>query len=336
MSSMYIRIQKDTPSSKMYGFQKLHWDDIKMITSRMQKHTFNSRLGLNEMAQCKATQGRPSHSSPSPVTCDRQRKVKHRHAGSHSGGDYWQGYQLQHYDSDQEDDDSNLHSDQMTQNSLHSPPSASSFTNRKMSKKNIDRIVNRLYSTPTLSSALAASGVGYYCDVTNMDPVAKYAITKPRPKSAPVPSGSAGTLLFQRPTTAYRGKQVGSCQFCDDDKTDKSVFERNYSDDKVYFESELEEIVERIRTPTHASEGGIPKCKKSTPFVLEHKVIAAEPEPKSFDFRPRKKRKTKEEPLPLISGLRRSANVSEIVNRLYTPQKRTATACTPVSYPTAR
>lgn len=110
---------------------------------------------------------------------------------------------------------------------------------------------------------------------------------------------------LSRPTTASRAKSAISCHLCYDHQNKGKdepldVFDYEYADDKTLPEEEMQFVTERMLQSTCVSTGTQKICTKSPAQLDEVKI---------------------REQLPLVSGLRRSKNVKEIVNRLY-PQPR--------------
>ncbi|XP_071100685.1 uncharacterized protein [Haliotis cracherodii] len=119
-----------------------------------------------------------------------------------------------------------------------------------------------------------------------------------------------------RPTTASRAKSVNGCHLCDEKSREKNKtlapFEYVYANDTEFEQAVVEEIVERVRSSTHASTRGAKQCCRLTPARVDEVEIR--------------------KGLPLVSGLPRSNTVKEIVHRLHPPRfhgYRSAT--TPVS-----
>lgn len=104
---------------------------------------------------------------------------------------------------------------------------------------------------------------------------------------------------MSRPTTASSLKRLNACGYCDDPDIDPVKFDAKLSSeipqDQVLSQSECSEIVDRLRTPTHAALHGEIECAK---YPNEMKI---KPRPRD---------------MPLISGLKRSSNYMEITSRL--------------------
>ncbi|XP_041374828.1 uncharacterized protein LOC121387701 [Gigantopelta aegis] len=110
---------------------------------------------------------------------------------------------------------------------------------------------------------------------------------------------------LRRPTTASRAKDVSDCHTCSDQQL-RSKFDLDVPLDYDYATEEtsvrpeeLEFIVERVRATTFSRED-TKRCERLPPTLDEVKI---------------------REKIPLVSGLARSKNVDEIVQRLH-PSRR--------------
>lgn len=124
----------------------------------------------------------------------------------------------------------------------------------------------------------------------------------------------------QRPTTASRAKKLNDCHLCYEHENKKEnappdAFDYEYCEDRSKRkQDDMDELLRRVRTPTYSSVdkrrcGDDRKCPK-TPVQIDEVKIRAQ--------------------LPLVSGLSRTKNVKEIVNRLYPkPKYRIVPAATP-------
>lgn len=124
----------------------------------------------------------------------------------------------------------------------------------------------------------------------------------------------------QRPTTASRAKKINDCHLCYEHENKKEnsppdAFDYEYGEDgKKLKQDDVNELVRRVRTPTYSSVdkrrcGDERKCPK-TPVQIDEVKIRAQ--------------------LPLVSGLTRTKNVEDIVNRLYPkPKYRIVPSATP-------
>lgn len=122
-----------------------------------------------------------------------------------------------------------------------------------------------------------------------------------RPKSAPQHREDRQKAFrsLSRPTTASRAKTLGDCTLCADQeemtlKNSLVPFEYDYGDERALAPEQLEEVVERISAPTFAHNNL--RCPR-TPKPLDEFLI-------------------RQRPMPLVSGLARSKNVKEIVQRV--------------------
>ena len=114
-----------------------------------------------------------------------------------------------------------------------------------------------------------------------------------------------------RPTTASALKRLKACVYCDDANPDIVKFEQKLQQilpsDPALNETDCDEIINRLRTPTHATLHGQYECIRYPPEMREKRL-------------PRD--------LPLISGLKRSDNYMEITNRLASRKKTRQTEYT--------
>lgn len=115
---------------------------------------------------------------------------------------------------------------------------------------------------------------------------------------APLPKEQAKSIVWvSRPTSAFKYR-TGEGSRHDPDIVKYQNYD--FSDDKRACERELHAIIDRVRAPTIASEGGVgPMC------------------PRRRDSIGRSARPSKD--LPLVSGLPRSPNIETIVDRLSRP-----------------
>lgn len=114
-----------------------------------------------------------------------------------------------------------------------------------------------------------------------------------------------------RPTTASALKRLRACGYCNDPNLDIEKFEQKLHMelpvDPTLNEADCNQIVDRLRTPTHATLHGQYECFKYPQEMKEKRL-------------PRD--------LPLISGLKRSDNYMEITNRLLSRKKTRQTEFT--------
>lgn len=111
---------------------------------------------------------------------------------------------------------------------------------------------------------------------------------------------------IMRPTTATRNRTWFSTL-----EEDNAYLENDIYDYEYVSARGIQDIVDRVSTPTMASEGGIgPKCPKRKDSIGKGATLNE---------------------VPLVSGLPRSRNVDEIVNRLYTPTESISICRRPVS-----
>lgn len=124
-----------------------------------------------------------------------------------------------------------------------------------------------------------------------------------RPKTAPGEDREKAFHQLSRPTTASRAKTLGDCTLCLDreeleQKNSLVPFEYDYGDDKSVPPEELDYIVERVSAPTFSHQRT--RCPRQPRPVNEVQM---------------------REKTPLASGLPRSKNVQEIVQRLYSANR---------------
>ena len=163
---------------------------------------------------------------------------------------------------------------------------------RHMSDKEIDKMVRRL-RVPTIST-LASVGMldpAYETRLRSETPL-RIGTGDQRPKT------TADYRKFMhritRPTTASRSKHF--CVHCDDPDL-QCYMDLDFCDEQQASREEIDDIVSRCQTPTVASLRGIPECKrKPQRRCLSH---------------------SQRDQLPLVSGMPRSRDVDEIVQRLY-------------------
>ena len=116
-------------------------------------------------------------------------------------------------------------------------------------------------------------------------------------KPPPLPKEQTKAIArVRRPTTASRYRFGQGSR---GEKNLEKYQEFDFSDDRYAQEPEVEKIFDRLRTPTLASEGGIgPTCPRRRDSIG---------------------RRARSAQLPLVSGLPRSRDVTEIVDRLSQP-----------------
>ena len=164
---------------------------------------------------------------------------------------------------------------------------------KRLSEREMSRLIRRL-QRPTETFKRATSIPPNDVDKENMK---QGKIV--RTQSADVYKARVAKL--RRPTTATLAKTLNACHLCYEHENKKNpeeidAFDYDYSDPKVVPAEEVDFLVERMKTPTVASEGGKYQCTKIPEYIDEVKI---------------------RENLPLLSGLARSRNVKEITRRLY-------------------
>lgn len=134
-----------------------------------------------------------------------------------------------------------------------------------------------------------------------------------RPKST-IPTASKGLEKLCRPTTATMAKSLFVCHLCGANRSSSSPsFDYDFSEHKHLHPDEVEKITERVRMHTCSSHPDSRPCTRGGG--------AESPDSMIQDIR-----------LPLISGLDRSKNVSEITNRLQPARcRRNTPAATAIS-----
>ena len=185
---------------------------------------------------------------------------------------------------------------------------------KRVDDRTLYRIVRRLRK-PTISRLVATGRINYDTYMNNQN---EHVIAKPM-SELPVEEQQErlkSRMRILRQTTSSRGKRVTECPFCDDPAMHRScVFDLDYSEDRIASSEEVESIISRVSSSTHASGGGVTPCSRSI-SCNGHRHG---------------------DNLPLISGLKRSKNVDEIVSRLFTPTKcRPVTLSQPASRPSTR
>ena len=179
---------------------------------------------------------------------------------------------------------------------------------QRMSDRDLNRLTRRL-CRPTISKLANQGRI-----------VPEYELDRP-PTVQPTRHRTAKEKKkamehLTRPTTASRSKLYGQCVFCGDPQMEEYM-DIDFSDDKMASQDEIDSIIRRARTPTIASEGGIHECVKI------RTCSRGGSRPHSCQ--------------PVVSGLSRSKNTDEIVERLHRPysspafRNRTPKA-TPITY----
>ena len=122
---------------------------------------------------------------------------------------------------------------------------------------------------------------------------ARRAMSKP----PPLPKEQAKSIArVRRPTTASRYRNGSGSR---GEKGQEKYHDFDFSDDRFADEARVERIFDRLRVPTLASEGGVgPTCPRRRDSIG---------------------RRARSAQLPLVSGLPRSRDVTEIVERLSQP-----------------
>ncbi|XP_064621043.1 uncharacterized protein LOC135483908 [Lineus longissimus] len=271
MSGSYYALRRKMPAFKTYGFRKANQSEIDEINRRMMKPTASSQVSqLNLYNDGKDYQKRPRSACLATPCC-----AKHQF-----------------------------------ENQRTRVP-------KRVNERHINRIVRRL-QTPTFSFE------AHMADdrLDNLD----FVLSKlpPRPRTASSRASSTGdesltVQRLQRPTTATCLKRIGFCFYCDGEEEmkkykrrqvqplvgpkikeeEKVIIPDDFNNEKTLTSTELEEVTKRVRTPTHASNGGTPVCKR----LPEATTVTV------YDSRS----------LPLASGLQRTNRIDDIVNRLYRP-----------------
>ncbi|XP_067687861.1 uncharacterized protein [Haliotis asinina] len=187
--------------------------------------------------------------------------------------------------------------------------SMQSTNDRRFNEWELQRVLRRLQK-PTETSECKR-----FSNDDELTP-ARAATTVNRPKT--VDERTKFLERLARPTTASRAKSVNDCHLCDEKSREKNKtlapFEYEYADDNELEPAAVDEIVERVRSSTHASMRGSKQCGRLTPARVDEVVIR--------------------KGLPLVSGLPRSNTVKEIVHRLSPPRGHGyRTARTPIYMP---
>ena len=200
---------------------------------------------------------------------------------------------------------------------------------KRARKEVVQRIVQRVRA-PTVS-VLAANGV--------VKPSYHQAGSENKPEK-PLTKEERAKARYTRPTTASRNRVF--CGFCED-PANKDYLDIDFSDDRQVPEEELDNIINRLQTPTMASRmlgGGRAKTPDSTDQQLE---LCKRRRRSSTSSSVRGDRKS----MPLMCGLERTRSAKEISDRLYsTPtqaistkpnalkERRARLAATQISYST--
>lgn len=123
--------------------------------------------------------------------------------------------------------------------------------------------------------------------------------------------GSSARLLkrMTRPTTASMHKRVGVCALCWELDLSSELYDCWTSGYDLVTAQELPAIVERLRSPTFSSGARSTPCRKCRSSAEAEADADSRPSSSSVGE-------------PLLSGLRRSPTVKDIVDRLY--KRRTA------------
>ncbi|XP_055870691.1 uncharacterized protein LOC106050687 [Biomphalaria glabrata] len=169
---------------------------------------------------------------------------------------------------------------------------------KKRVELDLERFLRRI-QRPTLSHQLSRQRAE-----TTMDSDSRPA-TAPRPLSR-VELDKVLTQL-SRSTAASRAKSAVECHLCGerDRELNKQLvpFVYPHADDRAVSEEEAGAIVARVSSATKSSErGGAAPCPRVPPDLDAVHALSRD--------------------LPLLSGLRRSKSVAEVVHRLYSSQGR--------------
>lgn len=200
----------------------------------------------------------------------------------------------------------------------HTPTPSRKSDSKRLSERDMIRLLRRLMK-PTESLYNAQL-------MTNKEE--EQELKEERICRTKTPSEAEDKVIrrVQRPTTASRAKKINDCHLCyeHENKSEKAppdAFDYEYGIEvKKRKQEEVDEHLRRMRTPTYSSVdkrqcGDNRKCPK-TPSMIDEVKIRAQ--------------------LPLVSGLSRTKNVKDIVNRLYPkPKYRIVPAATPFTSYTA-
>ncbi|KAJ8312576.1 hypothetical protein KUTeg_009949 [Tegillarca granosa] len=187
-----------------------------------------------------------------------------------------------------------------------SAPASRCSSAKRMSDKEMKRLLRRLMK-PTKSVVNAQADVG---EKNQDEKLGRIVRTKDLDERT-----TKSVMRLSRPTTASRAKSA-TCHLCYEHENKSQsdpldAFDYDYMDDRLVPEEEMHYIVGRMMAPTCVSAGSHKKCAKTPVYVDEVKI---------------------RQNLPLVSGLDRSRNVNEIVDRLYPkPRYRMTPMATPVT-----
>ena len=164
---------------------------------------------------------------------------------------------------------------------------------RPVSPRVIQRLVRRL-QRPTISTMAADGTVSH-----------EYEPIPVRPQSVPPRTDHREKAMerIRRPTTASRLKLYDSCILCEELDMSPLRHRPPHGGVPAVSEGNMEKIVTRMRTPTHASNGCRVHCRKDAATPMSELLIQQQ----------------HRSDLPLVSGLPRSRTVADITNRMYTP-----------------